>query len=229
MAESLTTIEVKIKKQVKLLEIGENERKRLFERRKKYEIEKHLKHIEMRLEILQDLKYEGQERMVAGDVEDEAVNVSEWCEVLDERLARFDEFVGNLKEELFIASEREEAEARRKEDLIQEERFRRRMEEEVKIEEMKMEMKKKGFEFSRDEIVKSDEKVSVKLPKLKITKFEETALDWFRFWNQFETEINQVQISPISNFSYLKELLVPKERLLIDGLPFTSEDYARSK
>ena len=229
MAESLTTIEVKIKKQVKLLEIGENERKRLFERRKKYEIEKHLKHIEMRLEILQDLKYEGEERMVAGDVEDEAVNVSEWCEVLDERLARFDEFVGNLKEELFIASEREEAEARRKEDLIQEERFRRRMEEEVKIEEMKMEMKKKGFEFSRDEIVKSDEKVSVKLPKLKITKFEETALDWFRFWNQFETEINQVQISPISNFSYLKELLVPKERLLIDGLPFTSEDYARSK
>ena len=60
-------------------------------------------------------------------------------------------------------SDKEEAEARRKEDLIQEERF-RRMEEEVKIEEMKMAMKKKGLEFSRDEIVKSDEKVSVKLP-----------------------------------------------------------------
>ena len=126
-------------------------------------------------------------------------------------------------------SDREEAEVRRKEDLIQEERFRRRMEEEVKIEEMKMEMKKKGFEFSRDEIVKSDEKVSVKLPKLKITKFEGTALDWFRFWNQFETEIDQVQISPISKFSYLKELLVPKVRLLIDGPLFTSEGYARSK
>ena len=121
--------------------------------------------------------------------EDEAVNVGEWCELLEERLARFDEFVGKLKGELSIASNREEAEARRKEDLIQEERFRRRMEEEVKIEEMKMEMKKKGFEFSRDEIVKSDEKVSVKLPKLKI-KFEGIALDWFRFWNQFETEID---------------------------------------
>ena len=81
----------------------------------------------------------------------------------------------------------EEAGARGKEDLIEEERFSRRMEEEVKIEEMKMEMKKKGFEFSRDEIVKSDEKVSVKLPKLKITKFEGTTLDFFRFWNQFET------------------------------------------
>ena len=55
------------------------------------------------------------------------------------------------------------------------------MQEEVKIEEMKMEMKKKDFEFSRNKIVKSEEKVSVKLPKLKIIKFEGTALDWFRF------------------------------------------------
>ena len=96
-----------------------------------------------------------------------------------------------MKEELSIASDREEAESRRKEDLIQEERFRRRMEEEVRIQEMKMEMKKKVFEFSRDEIVKSEEKVSVKLPKLKITKFQGTTLDWFRFWNQFETKIDQ--------------------------------------
>ena len=167
--------------------------------------------------------------MVAGDEEDEAVNVGGWCELLDKRLARFDGFVRELKEVLFIASEREKAEARRKEDLIQEERFRRRKEEEVKIEEVKMEMKKKGLEFSRDEIVKSDEKVSVELPNLKITKFERASLDWFRFWNQFETEIDQVQISPISKFSYLKELLVPKVRFLIDGLPFTSEGYARAK
>ena len=62
------------------------------------------------------------------------------------------------------------------------------MDVEVKIEEMKMEMKKKGFEFNRVETVKSDEKVSVKLPKLKITKFEGTTIDWFRFWNQFKTE-----------------------------------------
>ena len=58
-----------------------------------------------------------------------------------------------MKEELSIASDREEAETRRKEDLIQEERFRRRIEEQVKIEEMKMEMKEKGFEFSRNELV----------------------------------------------------------------------------
>ena len=194
MADSLETIEAKIKKQVKLLEITENESKRLSNRKRKYELEKHLKHVETHQEILQGLKYEGQETMVARDKEDEVVNVGKWCE----RLARFDEFIGKLKGELSIASYREKAEARRKEDLIQEERFRRRMEE-VKIEEMKMEMKKKGFEFSRNEIVKSDEKVIVKLPKLKTTKSEGTAIDWLRFWNQFETEIDQVQISPVSS------------------------------
>ena len=130
---------------MKASEILESECKRLFKRKKKYNLEKNLKHIKTSLEILQDLKYEGQKRMVAGDEEDEAVNVGDCCELLDERLARFDEFVRKLKEELTIASDRKEAEARRKEDLIQEERLRRRMEEGLKIEEMKMEMKKRIF------------------------------------------------------------------------------------
>ena len=49
--------------------------------------------------------------MVAGDEED-AVNVGEWFEFLDEGLARFDGFVEKLREELSIASDREEADGR---------------------------------------------------------------------------------------------------------------------
>ena len=44
MAESLKAIEAKVKKQVKLLEISDNKSKRLFERRKKGQLKKHLKH-----------------------------------------------------------------------------------------------------------------------------------------------------------------------------------------
>ena len=33
----------------------------------------------------------------------------------------------------------------------------------------------------------------------------------------------------MSKFSYLKELVIPKVRLLIDSLPFTSEGYTRAK
>ena len=52
MADSLKTIETKIKKQLKLLEIAENESKRLLERKRKYELEKHIKHVETHLGIL---------------------------------------------------------------------------------------------------------------------------------------------------------------------------------
>ena len=142
--------------------------------------------------------------MVADYEKDKAVNVGEQCEFLDEGLARFDGFVGKLKDGLSIASDRQEEEAKLNEDLILEERFRRRMKEEVKVEQMKMEVKKNGFELSTDEIVQYDQKVSMKLTKPKITKFQGTALDQFWFWNQFETEIDEAQISlPISrNFLF---------------------------
>ena len=99
------------------------------------------------------------------------------------------------------------------------------MEEELKIEEMKLDMEKKNED--KDIIVNSN--IQIKLSKLAITKFEGTHLDWFRFWNQFETEIDKVEISAISKFPYLREFLVPKLRALIDGLPFTPEGYARAK
>ena len=54
------------------------------------------------------------------------VNAGEWCELLNQGLARSNGLVRKLKEELSIVSGRGESEVRRKEGLIQEERFRRR-------------------------------------------------------------------------------------------------------
>ena len=61
-----------------------------------------------------------------------------------------------------------------------------------------------------------------------ITKFNGTHLDWFRFWNQFESDIEKSELSRVK-ISYLKELVSLKVRSLIDGLPFTTEGYARAK
>ena len=140
-------------------------------------------------------------------------------------MERYQELVDRFKGCLEDLRERKEEEIRKKEDEMQEERFKRRMKEELKIEEMKLQMKKKNED--KDIIVYRN--IQVKPPKLVITKFEGTHLDWFRFWNQFETEIDKVEIGTISKFSYLKEFLVPKMRALIDGLPFTPEGYARPK
>ena len=78
--------------------------------------------------------------------------------------------------------------------------------------------------------IEHTEKASAaKLPKLVITKFNGTPQDWLRFWNQFEAEIDKSQVAAVTKFSYLKELVEPKVRNAIDGLPFTVEGYERAK
>ena len=63
-----------------------------------------------------------------------------------------------------------------------------------------------------------------------ICKFEATALNWFMFLNQFETEIDQQdRISPVTMYSYPKDFLSLHVRKLVDSLPFTSEAYSRNK
>ena len=72
-------------------------------------------------------------------------------------------------------------------------------------------------------------KLNVKLPKMVITKFHGTQLDWQRFWGQFEATIDKSDTGQVAKVSYLKELLLPRVRAVIDGLPFNSEGYTRAK
>ena len=71
--------------------------------------------------------------------------------------------------------------------------------------------------------------VTAKLPKLSITKFDGTFTNWLPFWNKFEAEIDKTELAPVAKFAYLKELLEPKVRTDIDGLPLTREGYERAK
>ena len=66
---------------------------------------------------------------------------------------------------------------------------------------------------------------TTKLPKLVITKFRGDLTDWPRFWSQFETEIDKAEIAGVTEYSYLKELVDPKIRTIINGLPFSSKGY----
>ena len=50
-----------------------------------------------------------------------------------------------------------------------------------------------------------------------------------RFWNEFNAEIEKLALPAVSKFSYLKELLAPKAKVLINGLPFNAEGYERAK
>ena len=58
-----------------------------------------------------------------------------------------------------------------------------------------------------------------------ISKFNGVHRDWFLFWNQFKSDIEKSELSHVSNVPYLKELVSPKVRSLIDGLSFATEGY----
>ena len=91
---------------------------------------------------------------------------------------------------------------------------------------MELHMKKK----EEDKAMRLDFNVlKVKLPKLVITRFSCTLIDWFRFWNHFKSEIDRSEWPAVSKLSFLKVLISPKARVIIDGLSFTNEGYTRAK
>ena len=69
----------------------------------------------------------------------------------------------------------------------------------------------------------------MKFPKLTINKFEGIHLDWQRLWSQFECEIDRAEFAQVTKLNFLKEMLKPKVRVLVNGLPFTAEGYKRTK
>ena len=71
--------------------------------------------------------------------------------------------------------------------------------------------------------------IQAKLPKLMMTKFDGTYMDWSRFWGQFTEAIDKTGVQPITKFSYLRELLDVKVKRAIEALPFTAEGYNRAK
>ena len=74
-------------------------------------------------------------------------------------------------------------------------------------------------------IAKSPSKGNVRMPKLVITKYDDTYEKWLSFWNKFEAEIDATDIPPVTKFAHLKELLERNVCDAIDGLPFNSEGY----
>ncbi|KAL9961157.1 hypothetical protein ACROYT_G030050 [Oculina patagonica] len=74
-----------------------------------------------------------------------------------------------------------------------------------------------------------ENKSAVKFPKLSITPFSGTVIDWVRFESQFSAMVDSQSVPAVTKFSHLKELLVPSVRQAIDGLPFNEEGYERAK
>ena len=112
----------------------------------------------------------------------------------------------------------DDTEVRRTRELrLDEERFEKKKEFELKLEAEKLKRT-------------HDEKLKAKLPKLQISKFDGSFIDWLRFWQQFEEEIDKcTNYAAITKFSYVRELLSDQPKSEISGLPFTEGGYENAK
>ena len=150
---------------------------------------------------------------------EDLAEIRTWSENLE---AQIDKFELSLKQVKCVAADIRSAEEEKRE----EEKRKRIMDEEIELEKVKFQARAKLEKSVKTSL---EDFVGAKLPKLEISKFQGTFLDWTRFWNQFETEIDKAKLTQVAKFSYLKELLVPSVRAIVDGLPFTTEGYERAK
>ena len=103
-------------------------------------------------------------------------------------------------------------------------KLRKRIKEELIIQEGKLKRRSQlTGKLSGASPLRSDREVKVKLPKLEITSFNGTHLDWTRFWNQFSVETVSLRLASVTKLSYFKELLQSKLRIIIDGIPFRTK------
>ena len=184
---------------------------------------------EERLEEVHELKGKIQELKL--EQEENMEEIEKWTSKHEAEVQEYDAPIEELQNRIMGLKQRESQERKAEVDQIEEERLQRRYNEERKLETMKFEViqiLENKAEMSSERNARENP-VKVKLPKLIISKFEGTNLDWLRFWSQFEMEIDRADITAVSKFSYLKELMIPKVKALVDGLTSNTEWYERAK
>ena len=154
--------------------------------------------------------------------------VGERSSGIDEKIEGVDIEVEHLRKCLSEARQHSKLAEKEKEDeLLAIEREKQLQFEKEKLE-MKLEYEKKSEEFKKGNQGEPSGS-HAELPKLTITKFGGTFEEWLPFWNKFCVEIDATDLPPVTKFVYLKELVLPKVRADIDGLPFNTEGYERAK
>ena len=68
-----------------------------------------------------------------------------------------------------------------------------------------------------------------KLPKLELKKFSGNAIEWYPFWESFESAVHKnANLYEVDKFNYLKSLLVGTAQNVVAGLALTSENYEKA-
>ena len=217
--------------QLKLLMFTQGKTKGIVEKANTEGIERHRDALRAIVKRIESVKTQiEQAKLESGVQVDE---LAKWSAGVEAQQATVDEEITYLSQTLVQITYKASLEAKKcEEELAERDRDKQLQFERAQLEQ-KLEFEKKMEEARKSnmgQVAASPAPVkSAKLPKLVITKFSGELTDWPRFWNQFEAEIDRAEVAAVTNFSYLKELVDPKVKTTIDGLPFTTEGYQRAK
>ena len=68
-----------------------------------------------------------------------------------------------------------------------------------------------------------------KLPKLELKKFHGNPIEWYPFWDSFESAVHKnPNLSGVDKFNYLKSLLVGVAQTVVAGLALTNANYEKA-
>ena len=229
MEELVKTLETKIQ----LLKLTRDDTPGVLAKGKLSALERQHKTLQSLLDEVHAVKLRVQEKKLA---ETSAEEVKTWTTEIQTSLEPFEDAITEIEQTIKDLKDTENKKKQQEADiaaaLAREEKYKEQLNfEKEKLEqqlycEEQLEEKRKG---SHGQKTDKEHKVNTKLPKLVITKYNGTHADWLRFWNQFEAEIHAADIPAVTKFAYLKELVDPKVRTGIDGLPFSSEGYERAR
>ena len=227
--EKLQKLSKAIDTKIQLLKFTNEATTNVLEKGSFTTVERQRKTLEGKIEEVHALKVEIQELKLENGEDLEGIR--EWSSTIEGKLVEFESAISELK---LAGKDIKGDERKREEELAAQTKL--QLEEELKFEQEKFERRlehekalaenKKSQSGTTSGAMKS---ATTKLPKLVITQFSGKYTDWLRFWEQFKAVIDNSEVSSVTKFSYLKELVDPKVRSCIDGLPFTSEGYERAK
>ena len=112
---------------------------------------------------------------------EEPNDVRNWSLEIEKQVAEYEEITQGVRETVKNLREEASWEAKLEEEKAEEKKRKRRHEEELKLEEAKIQIKRDFEKNMEEERNKSVKESGAKLPKLTITKFQGTHLDWLRF------------------------------------------------
>ena len=177
-----------------------------------------------------DLKENIEEKKFANKESEEAV--SAWSQRIEKVLHEVDQQIVSLHRMIADMEKKEQTAAKvekeKKEIAMEEAKHKKRMDQQRELIEQQLQFQK-TLEANQEMQQTQVKSTATKLPKLSITKFDGKFASWLSFWNKFEAEVDSTALPPVTKFAYLKELVEPKVKTDIDGLPLTSEGYEKAK